>query len=816
MSDFLKRLGREWLFWDGGTGTMLQRLGLAPGELPERWNIMHPDRVISVHRSYLEAGSDIVNTNTFGANALKYPDDLQQIVTAGVENAREARRLAGREKDAYIALDIGPSGRLLAPMGDLPFEEAVRLFGEVVRCGAAAGADLVLVETMTDSYEAKAAVLAAKENCELPVCISTTYDENGRLLTGGNVDSICAMMEGLGVDAIGMNCGLGPIQMLPAAQRMAEIASVPVFVCPNAGLPHSERGTTVYDLDEEAFCEAMEKIAACGVQALGGCCGTTPDYIRAMVRNCRNLSFHEPRRHGRTVISSWSHAVEIGPVPLIIGERINPTGKKRFKQALRDKDYDYILNEGIRQEEAGAHILDVNVGLPEINEPEMMENVVSRLQSVTDLPLQLDTTDPEALERGLRLYNGKAIINSVNGRQESMQTVFPLAKKYGAVVVGLCLDEDGIPQTAGGRLAIARKIIDTAASYGIPASDIVIDALAMTISSDNSAALATLETVRRCRDELHVNTILGVSNISFGLPMREIINSNFLSMAIAAGLSCAIINPSNEAMMRSWRAALALTGKDPQCLGYIEACRHFTQTPETPAANAAATGTSAGEKSAKPAPASASTGSAGPLADSIERGLTIQAAEAAKQALEQGMSGLDIVNSQLIPALDRVGTGFEKGTIFLPQLLMSADAAQAAFEVIKTSMAGERKEIRGRIILATVKNDIHDIGKNIVKVLLENYGYEVIDLGRDVDPGIIVDTAVKQKIRLVGLSALMTTTVVSMEETIRQLRAADPSIKVVVGGAVMTQEYADSIGADCYAKDAMATVRYADSIFRDH
>lgn len=835
MKKFRERLGNEWLFCDGGTGSLLQRMGLKAGELPELWNISHPQEMISVHRSYYEAGSDIVNANTFGANSLRYPDDLEKIVRAAVANVREARRQAGREEDGYIALDIGPTGRLLAPMGDLPFEKAVEIFAEVVRIGADAGADLVLIETMTDSYEAKAAVLAAKENCSLPVCVTTTYDERGRLLTGGGVDSICALMEGLGADAIGINCGLGPVQMLPVVEELARTASIPVIVNPNAGLPRQENGETVYDLDADAFCAAMEKIAELGVQVLGGCCGTTPEYIAKMIKACRGKSFKKPEAKHRTVVSSYSHALEIGRTPLLIGERINPTGKKRFKQALRENDFDYIMNEGIRQEENGAHILDVNVGLPEIDEPQMMGETVSRLQSITDLPLQIDTTSAAALERGLRLYNGKAMINSVNGKQESMETVFPLARKYGAVVVALCLDEDGIPETADGRIAVAEKIIAAAAGYGIPRSDIVIDGLCMTISSDSKAALTTLETVRRCREELQVNTILGVSNISFGLPMRPIINSNFFSLALYCGLSCAIINPGDEAMMRAYRAVLALTGRDPQCMGYIGACSHFTDDKKpsggspapgasgaAPAGGAKATGGGAsvtgGLASVTGGPAQAAgsnfatAAGALSLGDSIERGLSAQAAEAVRLGLKD-REGLQLINEELIPALDRVGKGFEAGTVYLPQLLMSAEAAKAAFAVIKSSMAGVRQESKGSIILATVKNDIHDIGKNIVKVMLENYGYNVIDLGRDVPPEKIVETAVREDVALVGLSALMTTTVVSMEETIKQLRKTKPDTRVVVGGAVMTQEYADSIGADCYAHDAMATVRYADSIF---
>ena len=784
-----ERLGREWLFFDGGTGTILQERGLTAGELPETWNLTRPEELIAVHRAYLDAGSDIICANTFGANALKFPQNLREIVEAGIRNAQQARREAGRE-DAYIALDVGPTGRLLQPMGDLPFEQAVEVFGDVVRIGAAAGADLVLIETMSDSYEAKAAVLAAKENCNLPVLVTTIFDEKGKLLTGGTVDSVVAMLEGLRVDALGVNCGLGPKQMLPIVRRLTEVSSLPIIVNPNAGLPRSENGKTVYDIDADEFADLMEQIADLGVQALGGCCGTTPAHIRKMIERCKNHYFVPPVPKHRTVVSSFSQAVEIGVKPVIIGERINPTGKSKFKAALRENNIEYILSEGLTQEDNGAHILDVNVGLPEIDEPAMMERVVTKLQGVTALPLQIDTSDTAAMERGMRLYNGKPMINSVSGKQESMQAVFPLVRKYGGVVVGLTLDENGIPDTAEGRVQIAKRIYDTASQYGIAAEDIVIDGLAMTISSDSHSALTTLETIRRVRDELGGRTILGVSNISFGLPQREIINANFFTMALQNGLSCAIINPNADAMMRAYRAFLALTDQDPQCADYIAAYGN------QPAAAAV----------------QATSDAAMPLGESIERGLQTRAAEAAKQALIS-IPPLELVNTELIPALDRVGKGFEAGTVFLPQLLMSAEAAKAAFEVVKDAMRGETQAVRGKIILATVKGDIHDIGKNIVKVLLENYGYQVIDLGKDVAPEVILDTVRQEQVLLVGLSALMTTTVVSMEQTIRLLHDKAPEAKIVVGGAVLTQEYADSIGADCYAKDAMATVHYADQVF---
>ena len=797
----MERLGKEWLFCDGGTGTILQSRGLKGGELPETWNLIRPEDIIDLHCGYLRAGCDIFNTNTFGANALKFPENLEEIVTAAVELAKEARRRTGRE-DAYVALDIGPTGKLLEPLGDLPFEKAVELFAQVVRCGSRAGADLVLIETMSDSYEAKAAVLAAKENCDLPVCITVTFDDKGKLLTGGTVDSTVALLEGLHVDALGVNCGMGPEQMIPIVERLTQVCSLPIIVNPNAGLPRTEGGRTVFNVGPEEFAGWMEKIAGMGVHVVGGCCGTTPDHIRMTAERVRELPFRPPVSKHRTVVSSFSQCVQIGDKPVIIGERINPTGKKKFKQALRDGDIEYILREGLRQEDSGAHILDVNVGLPEIDEPAMMTQVVQRLQSVLALPLQIDTTDPEALERGMRIYNGKPMVNSVNGKKESIETVFPLVRKYGGVLVALVLDEDGIPSDAEGRIRIARRIYEAADRYGVPREDIVIDGLAMTISSDNRSAVVTLQTLRRVREELHGHTILGVSNISFGLPRRALINSYFLAMALQSGLSAAIMNPGNEEMMEAYRAYCALAGLDPQCMNFIEA--YAGTNDRSPSVSPAASESIKGKV--------AETGSEMSLKESVLRGMTQSAALAAQKALAD-TAVLDLINLELIPALDQVGKGFEKGTIFLPQLLMSAEAAKAAFDVLKESLKGESQEVKGRIILATVKGDIHDIGKNIVKVMLENYGYEVLDLGKDVPPEVIVDTALREEIRLVGLSALMTTTVVSMEETIRLLHEKKPDTKVVVGGAVMTQEYADAIHADCYAKDAMATVHYAEEVF---
>lgn len=804
------------LYCDGGMGSLLQAAGLAAGELPERWNLSHPEVITDVHRKYLAAGADIMTTNTFGANRLKYDGDgeLKAIVEAAVANAKKAVEEAGR---GYVALDLGPTGKLLKPLGDLPFETAVSLYKEVVSIGAAAGADLVLIETMSDSYELKAAVLAAKEagfkpetGERLPIFATVIYDEKGKLLTGGNVESTVALLEGLGVDVLGVNCGLGPEQMKGIVKDILEVSSTPVLVNPNAGLPRSENGKTVYDVDPKDFAAVMEEIVKMGAVITGGCCGTTPDHIHAMVELTKDIPVLMPEKKHRTVISSYSQAVVFDKKTIIIGERINPTGKSKFKQALRDHNLEYILREGVTQQDNGADVLDVNVGLPEIDEPSMMEDVVKELQAVIDRPLQLDTSSAEAMERGLRVYNGKPLINSVNGKKEVMEQIFPLVAKYGGVVVGLCLDEDGIPETAEGRIAVGKKIIETAATYGIGPEDIILDGLCMTVSSDSQGAIVTLETLRKIRDELGGKSVLGVSNISFGLPQREIINGAFFTMAMESGLSAAIINPNSEAMMRAYYSFNALMNLDPQCSQYISI--YSGQTAGL--GQTIGKGGSGSNGSGTAGNGSAGAGSTGSLGNAIERGLKEVAVESVTALLKE-KEALDVINEEIIPALDHVGKGFEKGTVFLPQLLMSAEAAKAAFEVIKNAMAGsgEAQEKKGTIILATVKGDIHDIGKNIVKVLLENYSYDVIDLGKDVPPETVVEEAVSRHVPLVGLSALMTTTVPSMEETIKQLRENAPWVKVMVGGAVLTQEYADTIGADVYCKDAMASVHYAETVF---
>ena len=783
-----EEIGKRILFFDGGMGTLLQEQGLQAGELPETWNLKNPEPIIQIHKAYLAAGADIILANTFGANRFKYGEDLEKIVTAGVANAKKAVAESG--KKAYVALDIGSTGKLLKPMGTLDFEEAVGVFAEIIRVGEKAGADLILIETMSDTYELKAAVLAAKENSTLPIMATVIFDESKKMLTGASPQVVVSLLEGLGVDALGINCGLGPKQMKEIVKELLKYASIPVIVNPNAGLPRSENGKTVFDVGAEEFAEDMEEIVTMGAWFAGGCCGTTPAHIQAMVEKCKEITPVPIAPKNYTFVTSYSTAVELGGRPVIIGERINPTGKSKFKQALRDHNIDYILEEGVKQEDSGAHILDVNVGLPEIDEAAMMETIVYELQSIMPIPLQIDTTNMEAMERALRIYNGKPMINSVNGKAEIMEQVFPLVKKYGGVVVGLALDEDGIPDTTEGRLAIAEKIYQTGEKYGISRKDIVIDALVMTMSTNNESAKITLDTVKEITAR-GGKTVLGVSNISFGLPQRELINAAFFTMAMNNGLSAGIINPNAKAMRQAYDTFCVLGGYDAQCMDYIE------NYAVTDAPNAAA----------KPAAAKLN------LTDSIIKGLKDQAYRATEEELKT-KEPMEIINGELVPALDVVGQGFEKGTMFLPQLLMSAEAAKAGFEAIRQYVQshGEAQEKKATIVIATVKGDIHDIGKNIVKVLLENYGYEVIDLGKDVPPEKIVETVVDKHAPLVGLSALMTTTVVNMEESIKELHKEAPWCKIMVGGAVLTQEYADMIGADFYGKDAMQSVYYAERL----
>ena len=795
ITDFLKE---NILILDGGMGTLLQERGLAIGELPERWSISHPELITEIHRAYFDAGSNVVNTNTFGANSLKFSDEeLEEIVCAAINNAKSARSESRGTQEKWIALDIGPTGKMLKPYGDLDFEDAVLIFAKTIRLGAKYGCDLVFIETMNDSYEAKAALLAAKENCDLPVFVSCAFGEDGKLMTGGSPAAMVAMLEGMGADAIGVNCSLGPAALAPIVKQYLEYASIPVILKPNAGLPRAIDGKTVFDVSPEEFAKTTADLAALGVRAVGGCCGTTPEYISALAEKIKAVTPIPLSKKQHTIVSSYTHAVEFGGAPVLIGERINPTGKKRFKEALRAEDMDYILKEGISEEEAGAEILDVNVGLPEIDEPRLLTRAVRELQAIIDLPLQIDTADATAMESALRVYNGKPMINSVNGKPDSMAALFPLAKKYGGVIVALTLDESGIPAAAEGRVEIARKILAEAEKYGIDKKDIIFDPLALTISADKDAAKETLRAIRIIREELGCHTSLGVSNVSFGLPERDVINSAFFALALANGLSAAIMNPHSAEMMKTYYACSALFGLDDSCKNYLEFAQNLPKPEPT---SVAPTAKSTDEYRSE-------------LERAIVKGLSDEAARLTREILPS-KAPLDVVAEDIIPALDRVGDGFEKKTVYLPQLLMSAEAAGAAFEVIKQTLpAGESNGDR-KVVLATVKGDIHDIGKNIVKLLLENYGFTVTDLGRDVPPERIVKAARESGATLVGLSALMTTTVPAMEETIRLLKTELPKVKTVVGGAVLTQEYADSIGADKYAKDAMEAVRYAEEIYK--
>lgn len=856
MQDISQYLGKQILFCDGGTGSVLQAQGLQPGELPENWNIEHRENIVNLHYSYFKSGTNIVSTNTFGAFETKFSGiqsySLEKIITAAVENAIEARNKIESETDCenssqphFIAFDIGSCGKLLEPLGDLSFEDAVALFKRTFKIALQQSVDLILIETMNDVYEAKAAILAAKEAMEeanriVPIFATTVYDLSGKSLTGSGPEVMVSVLESLGVTALGLNCSLGPEQMKPIVKKLLECSSLPVIVNPNAGLPRSENGRTVYDVTPDAFSEIAAGFAKQGALVLGGCCGTTPEHIRLLSEKVRKMeksgeiNAEYPKDKGISVISSCTKYVTFGQAPVLIGERINPTGKKKFKEALRQNDIPYILNEGITQDEKGAHVLDVNVGLPEIDEVAMMKKVVKELQSVTDLPLQIDTSDPVAMESALRLYNGKPLINSVNGKQEIMQSVFPLVKKYGGVVVALTLDEGGIPETAEGRIAIVEKLYKTAAEYGIAAKNIIIDPLAMAVSSDDKAAIATLKTVKYVKEVKHGNTILGVSNVSFGLPLREQITAAFFTMAMQNGLSAAIMNPNSKEMMKAWTCFCTLSGYDSQCVNYIGWADKYAEEQN---ASAQAMATAA-------ANAVLAAASGKPVVSALAAGASVQAAQSAngtalnfqgeksglKYAITKGMKdasekearalllktdSMTVINEYIIPALDIVGKGFEEKKVYLPQLLMSAEAAKCAFTVIKDELdkAGKKEEPKGTVVVATVKGDIHDIGKNIVKVLLENYSFRVIDLGKDVAPEAIVDAVLKEDIKLVGLSALMTTTVPAMAETIRQLREKAPDCKVCVGGAVLTQEYADMIGADAYGKDAMETVKYAQKVF---
>lgn len=784
--DFIKN---NIVYLDGGMGTLLQKSGLQPGELPERWNISHPEVIKEIHKSYYDSGSNIVNTNTFGANSLKFDtDELSEIIYHAVKNADEARKASSGKQEKFIALDVGPTGKLLKPLGDLDFEDAVKTFAEVISLGVKYGVDLITIETMNDSYETKAAVLAAKENSDLPIIVTNAYGENGRLMTGADPAVMAAMLEGMGVDAIGANCSLGPKQLMGVMDELLKYCSVPVAFKPNAGLPKSDGKVTYYDVDAEEFAQDIKLAVANGVRIVGGCCGTTPEYIKKVCELTRDMRPKEIEKKTYSVCTSYNKAVFFGEKPILIGERINPTGKKRFKQALLENDIGYILQEAVNQQAKGVHVLDVNVGLPGIDEAQMLTNSVCELQCVTDLPLQIDSSDPIAMESALRRYNGKAMINSVNGKEENLNAIFPLVKKYGGFVVALTLDEKGIPSTVDGRMKIARKILLTAALYGINKKDIIFDPLAMTVSADKMSAVTTLETVKKITEQLGCNTSLGVSNVSFGLPSRDLVNAAFFTTAMENGLSAAIMNPYSERMMEAYYSFNVVKGLDENCMDFINFASQQEVQPTAKQENSLT------------------------LKEAIEKGLKEKASEITTAMLGNS-APLDIVNAHVIPALDNVGKRFEEKKLFLPQLLMSAEAAKASFEVIKATMSADGSSVKkGSIVIATVHGDIHDIGKNIVKLLLENYGYNVIDLGKNVPPETVLRAVTDNHAPLVGLSALMTTTVPAMEETVKLIKENAPWCKTVVGGAVLTQDYADKIGADKYAADAMETVRYAESV----
>ncbi len=774
----------RYIFVDGAMGTMLQNAGLALGEKPEIWNLTHADVVKDIHLAYLKAGADIITANTFGCNQFKLGDELERVVRAGVDIAKQAVLEHGH---GAVALDIGPLGKLLKPLGDLPYEQAIEQFKRTIEIGVDSGVDLIIIETMNDLYELKSAVIAARECCDLPIFATVVLDDNGRLMTGGDVTATVAMLEGLRVDAIGFNCGMGPDALLKFVCNLTKISSTPMIVSPNAGLPEVIDGRVVYNATPESFSTVMAEMARLGVTILGGCCGTTPAHIEATVNRVRELPFSRVDDKGLTLIASNGRGLVVDR-GLAIGERINPTGKPLFKDALRRGDIAYALREGIEEESLGADVLDVNVGLAEIDERSMMLDVVRELQGVVNTPLQIDTTRADVLEATLRMVAGKPIVNSVNGKQHSMDEVLPIVARYGGVVIGLTLDEDGIPDTPIGRVAIAKRIIAEASKYGISKKDIIIDPLTMTVATDKQSGEKTLETVKMLA-ELGIKTVLGISNISFGMPNREKINQMFLALAVDKGLSCAIINPKAMGLIDTLKGKLNID----TCTSFSEYAFSQIQEERLPkTSNAMELG----------------------LYEAIVKGLSKEAERATSKLLDEGCNSLDIIDEHIIRALNTVGDGYEKKELYLPQLLMSADSAKSAFSVLNKAMLNSKEHptATAPIVLATVHGDIHDIGKNIVKVLLENYGYTVIDLGKDVPPEVVLKATIEHNAPLVGLSALMTTTVVSMEKTIKLLKASCPNVKVVVGGAVLTEEYAKMIGADYYAKDALATVRIAQKI----
>lgn len=791
--DFRELLGKKLIYLDGGMGSVLQQKGLKAGELPELLNITNPDMIQEIHLEYYNSGSNVVYTNTFGANELKFEDSsytIEQVVAKAVENAKIAREKSVNKDNKFIALDVGPLGKLLKPIGDLDFEDAINIFKKTIKIGVQNGVDIIAIETMSDTYELKAAVLAAKEVCDLPIIATVAFSDDKRLLNGADAKTVVSILEGLRVDALGMNCGLDPRDIKDVVEEFLYYSSTPLVLKPNAGIPENINGEIKFNLEADGFGKIMQEFVTMGVNIAGGCCGTTPTHIKSLYEHTKDIDVIQVKPKNHTLVSSYTKTV-VCDVPKIIGERINPTGKKLLKQALINKDISYILKEAITQEEKGAHILDVNTGLNEIDEIEMSLNVVRAIQEISTLPLQIDSAKTDVLETSLRNYNGKAMLNSVNGKDYIMKEIFPIVQKYGAVVVALTIDDNGIPSDAQGRYEIAKKIIETAQTYGIDKKDIVVDPLCMTISSDKNAANETLKALTMIKENLGVKTILGVSNVSFGLPQRELINHTFFTSALRAGLDFGIINPSADTMMRAYDAHMVLAGLDDNAANYIS--KYSLQVDTV--------------KKVEVSDIS--------LKEAIKKGLKEDSFNIAKNLLNEKMP-LDIINDELIPALDDVGAGFEKGTVFLPQLMMSADSAARAFDALKEKMIAleDNTKEKQKIILATVKGDVHDIGKNIVKVLLENYGYDVYDLGKDVDYDIILDTIKKEKVTLLGLSALMTTTADNMQKTIDLVRETiNQDVKIMVGGAVLTRDYAQKIGADKYCKDAMESVRYAKEVF---
>lgn len=785
-------LSKRFIFFDGAMGTMLQSRGLIAGEIPEIYNILYPDIIKEIHQKYIEAGSDIITTNTFGANELKLKDtkySVEEVITKAVEIAKEAKKA---KSGKYIALDVGPIGQMLEPIGILKFERAYEIFKRQIEAGVKAGCDLILIETISDLYEAKAAVLAAKENSNLPVFCTMTFGEDGRTFTGTDPLTMVTLLEGLGVDALGVNCSLGPKELIPIVEKILQYSSTPVIVQANAGLPRVENGKTIYDITPEEFSQHVKAMAQRGACILGGCCGTTDKYIKMVIDSVKDLKPLELNNKKLTAICSSSKTVVLGEEVKIIGERINPTGKKKFKDALKSNNIDYILTEAISQVESGADVLDVNVGMPEIHEREMMIRAIKEIQSILNVPLQIDSADEKVIEAAVRIYNGKPIINSVNGKEQVMKEIFPIAKRYGACIVGLTLDENGIPSKAEERFKIAEKIINTAKEYGINKEDILIDCLVLTASAQQKEVMETVKAVRMVKEKLEVSTVLGVSNVSFGLPKREILNQTFLSMTLAAGLDAPILNPGNKEVMDIIKAFKVLSNIDREAKEYVNTYSNIEVKELTKVNNDR------------------------DLKEIIIKGLKEDASESVRKLLGSKDS-LTIVDEYLIPALDVVGKKYEEGEIFLPQLIQSAETVKNAFAVIKENISlEENKQVsKGKIILATVKGDIHDIGKNIVKVILENYGFDIIDLGKDVSVENIVETAKRENVKLVGLSALMTTTVKSMEDTIKSLRENKVKCKIFVGGAVLNQEYADMIKADYYAKDAQEAARIAQDLFQN-